>query len=204
MRMNWKVFFTIYLLGNVLYSFTLKAQDCTAQKMFSQVEVDCLPIDNHLYCVKLEVTDFEDASGNPLRHTWVFGDGQLKPGHFVEHCYSDYGEYDILLITQKTVSGVTFSDTTHFPLSVGEVALIQEIKDDRFQYFFDGSGAFINKDYKIINYYWDFGDGHYACGMLVNNRYTQAGEYEVRLIVEGESIDGDRKIICGRKTIGIR
>lgn len=197
--MYWKIFLLI-----ILYHFDLKAQNCLSKEMFSQVEVDCVPSDSHLYCVKLEVGDFVDANGYQIRHTWFFGDGQMKPGPFVEHCYSEYGEYDIMLVSKRIVSGIMFSDTTQFPLSVGEVALIQEIKEDRFQYFFDGSGAFINSDYQIINYYWDFGDGHYACEMLVSNRYTQAGEYIVRLMVEGESINGDRKIICGRKTIEIR
>ena len=194
------VFFSAVL---IVYQYS-NAQACRAKEVFSQVEINCVPYGSHLYCVQLEVSERFDANGNPLTHIWLLGDGQIKPGPYVEHCYSNYGEYDVRLVSTKIVGNITMSDTTHYPLNVGEVALIQEIKEDRSQYFFDGSGAFINDDYQIMNYYWDFGDGHFACDMLVSNRYTKAGEYEVKLIVEGVSKSGDQKIICGSKKIIIR
>ncbi len=196
--------FAIFFIAIIVFGHYSNAQDCKAEQIFNTLKVECLPTGSHLYCVSLEVSDKTDANGNALRHVWFLGDGNMKPGPKIEHCYSEYGEYDVILVSSRTVGDITFKDTTHYPLNVGEIALIQEIKEDRFQYFFDGSSAFINKDYEIINYYWDFGDGHYGCEMLVSNRYTQAGEYEVRLMVEGRSRSGQKRFICGSKKIQIR
>ena len=139
-----------------------------------------------------------------MTHLWLLGDGSMKPGNKIEHCYNVYGTYDVQLISTKKVEGIEFVDTTTYALDVGEIALIQEIKEDRFVYFFDGSSSYIGDDCKNLNYYWSFGDGNYACDMLVTNRYTKPGEYEVKLIVEGISDSGEKRQICGIKRITIR
>lgn len=198
--------FTFYL--SVFLNFTAiavcKSQPCDAELIFGQTNLNCLSAESYLYCISLEVEDKTDANGNTLSHKWLLGDGSMKPGASVEHCYNEYGDYEVKLVSSRKVNGLVYSDTTVYPLSVGEIALIQEIKEDRFEYFFDGSSAFISNEYTILNYYWDFGDGHFGCDMLESNRYTRPGEYEVKLMVKGVSESGEIKTICGSKKISIR
>ncbi|UZR94639.1 PKD domain-containing protein [Chondrinema litorale] len=177
---------------------------CKASEVFRSTALNCDLANDRLYCVELQANDREDATGNLVSHLWLLGDGNMKPGNKVEHCYNVYGTYDVQLISTKKVEGIEFKDTTTYVLDVGEIALIQEIKEDRFVYFFDGSSSYIGEEFKVANYYWSFGDGNYACDMLVTNRYTKPGEYEVKLIVEGISGNGEIRQICGIKRITIR
>lgn len=194
----------LFFIGLLAIFFDANAQNCDAETLFNRLSVDCIPTDNYLYCVLFEVDDKTDASGNELRHIWDMGDGKIKPGVSIEHCYNKYGNYNVKLISSKVVNGIVYSDTTIYPIDVGEIALIQEIKEDQFQYFFDGSSAYISEKFTITNYYWDFGDGNYGCEMLESNRYIKPGEYEVKLMVEGVADNGEIKTICGSKKITVR
>lgn len=197
-------FISFFCIGSKIFFFNADAQPCDAETLFRRLSVNCLPTENYLYCVLFEVGDKEDARGNTLRHIWFMGDGNIKPGASVEHCYNKYGNYEVKLVSSKVVDGIVYSDTTVYLLDVGEIALIQEIKEDQFQYFFDGSGAYISEQYTIKNYYWDFGDGNFGCNILERNRYIRPGEYEVKLMVEGVSATGETKTICGSKKITVR
>ncbi|MBX2844345.1 MAG: PKD domain-containing protein [Flammeovirgaceae bacterium] len=177
---------------------------CEADLIFQTNRNECLEHKNEYYCVELSVSEQVDPEGNKITHTWDLGDGNLRYGPKLDHCYDEYGKYPILLISQRKVNGISIVDTTDYNVNIDEIVIIQEIKEDQFQYFFDGSNTFINQDFKIDNYYWSFGDGHYDCQVLTSNRYTQPGEYNVRLIVEGIAENGLKKRICGKKKITIR
>ena len=177
---------------------------CLAYEVFRNTNLICDDTNDRLYCVELQANDKFDAEGNSISHLWLLGDGSMKPGYKIEHCYNVYGEYEIKLSSTKDIQGLDLKDTTIYTLDVGEIALIQDIKEDRFVYFFDGSSSFIGDEYEVINYYWSFGDGNYACDMLVTNRYSKPGDYEVKLIVEAVSNSGEIKQICGIKEIAIR
>ncbi|MEM1136955.1 MAG: PKD domain-containing protein, partial [Bacteroidota bacterium] len=176
---------------------------CIAEEIFKNNNIVCSKATNRLYCVELQVDDVVDGTGNAITHVWWLGDGSMKPGVSIEHCYNIYGKYEVTLVSSKNVKGVVYSDSTTYLLDVGQIALIQEVKQDHFTYFFDASGSFIGDDFNIQNYYWSFGDGNYACDMLVSNTYVKPGDYEVKLIVEGVSSTGETKKICGVKMISI-
>lgn len=195
---------SFFLIGLKVIFSNANAQSCDAETLFKRINVECIPTDNYLYCVLFKVGDKEDANGNALRHIWDMDDGNIKPGGSIEHCYNKYGNYNVKLISSKVVNGIVYSDTTIYPIDVGEIALIQEIKEDQFQYFFDGSSAYISDKYTITNYYWDFGDGNFGCDMLESNRYIKPGEYEVKLMVEGVAANGQIKTICSSKKITVR
>lgn len=177
---------------------------CSADQVFQTNNNECLEHKNEYYCVELSVTEQIGPNGNKITHTWNLGDGNLRHGPKLEHCYDEYGEYPILLISQREMNGIPIIDTTEYNVNIDEIVIIQEIKEDQFQYYFDGSNTFINQDFKIDNYYWSFGDGNFDCQVLTSNRYSKPGEYDVRLIVEGIAENGLKKRICGKKKIIIK
>ena len=178
--------------------------NCNAENVFHENPIECWEHKDEYYCIELSVQEQIDDDGNPIRHIWDLGDGNLKTGSILEHCYDDYGAYDVKLISKREVNGISITDTTDYDVNIDEIVIIQEIKEDKYQYFFDGSNTFINEKFEIENYYWSFGDGNYDCRVLTTNRFTKPGEYNVRLIVEGTSANGLKKRICGKKTITIR
>lgn len=63
---------------------------------------------------------------------------------------------------------------------------------------FDGSGSY-DPDGNIINYTWDFGDGHTAYGETVTHTYSSPGDYTVTLTVLSNAYETD----CDATTVHV-
>ncbi|MFT5617940.1 MAG: PKD repeat protein, partial [Arenicella sp.] len=74
------------------------------------------------------------------------------------------------------------------------------------QFYFDASEAFIDNSFQIKKYYWNFGDGNFECremNPLVHHQYEKAGNYEIRMIIEGQNGEGKKKWICGMQKVRV-
>jgi PKD repeat protein len=67
---------------------------------------------------------------------------------------------------------------------------------------FNGSESYI-KDFNIVNYFWDFGDGSHLQGGSVKHTFLLPGIYQVKLGITGEqnASVGPGKINCVTRQI---
>jgi PKD repeat protein len=107
----------------------------------------------------------------------------------VTHSYSAPGSYQVRLtvtddggITAQATHTVQINQPT--PGNQPPTAVIsgseRAAMDQTVQ--FDGSGS-SDSDGSIVSYAWDFGDGGTGSGITVTHVYTEAGSYQVALVV---------------------
>lgn len=142
-----------------------------------------------------EPAQFEGQTlrGNINRWEWDFGDGHNATGKKVTHTYAQPGTYRVLL---------TFSDGRHtatvrrnITVSPPVEARIQPLMapamtGEPVRFFGDGSIG------DVTGYDWDFGDGKFARGNMVDHTFSEPGIYKVRLSVsDGTYSDGCLAIV---------
>lgn len=122
-----------------------------------------------------------------LKLRWDLGDGTIINGDKVRHCYSAPGNYRVKLDVFDRKSGKKFFSKLEYEL---------QLKD--YEQAYISSPDYGSKDVElefsalqsnlpgnlILDFAWDFGDGHRVSGEpVVNHTYTEAGEYNVSLIL---------------------
>lgn len=140
--------------------------------------------------VIFDASDSADSDGTIASYNWDFGDNQSGSGMIVSHSYGLAGSYTVTLtVTDNDLAASTYSKNItaapsepdmHPPIaffnaqpSQGYVPLTVD---------FDASGS-TDSDGVIINYAWDFGDGHAGTGMETSHQYTSPAIYVVTLTV---------------------
>ncbi|MBS3770813.1 MAG: PKD domain-containing protein [Bacteroidales bacterium] len=138
-----------------------------------------------------EVFMLNKSNQGPWNYTWDFDDGETSDQRDPNfHDYAHWGEYDIgLEITSQTSS---CWDTTSksieilaprvyadFSINIGPEPHCEPLPVE-----FTADEAPFNESY---DYEWNFGDGHYGKGRIVNHEYDSAGTYYVKMTASGES-----------------
>jgi len=137
-------------------------------------------------CVDLEYESGDTGNSN-VKYRWNYGDGFSEEGLKVSHCYDVHGNYDIKLSIVETSSDKVISEIDHFY----ELNEFMELKVDAVE-----TGV-INEELQFsshlaggypanVEYYWDFGDGYFACGNQVSHTYIRPNDYVVRSLVSFE------------------
>jgi heat shock protein HslJ/chitodextrinase len=136
-------------------------------------------------------------------YAWDFGNGQTSdsPNPVATTLYNEPGTYDVTL---TVVDRLGWSDTTQTEIIVEsvveptatpepEVELPTAVIESPQQatvgepVIFDGSASQPGNGGPIVSYEWRFGDGETGSGPVVEHTYTNAGGFEVVLIVTDES-----------------
>ncbi|HEC75983.1 MAG TPA: PKD domain-containing protein, partial [Thermoplasmatales archaeon] len=125
-----------------------------------------------------------DSDGYIVNYTWDFGDGSFAYGESATHQYSDDGIYNVVLVV-RDVDGATDSITKQ--INVSNVPPHAITNGPYYAYvnesiLFNASMSYDSDGY-IVNYTWDFGDGSFAYGMVVNHEYNAEGNYTVVLTI---------------------
>lgn len=180
-----------------IYRFSLKPiQFCS-----------CDSIINNNYCF-LFYDEYETGiNTRPVVYEWSFGDNLKKRGLKVKHCFPGPGKYSVKLevhdaIVEDSIIGKNYYE---FELFEREQAFINSldvgIVGDEIS--FDGISSCL-PNYRIIDYWWDFGEGFTINGPIVKKTFSSKGEYIVNLglVVTNDSISGVSKV-CGYKKIKI-
>jgi PKD repeat protein len=125
-------------------------------------------------------TDF--STGNVIDWAWDFGDGGISNIQNPVHTYGAPGMY--LVTLSISTSDSCWSSFVDF-VYPGDTNTFNCFAD--FNYFPDSSGfGFTFVDFSTgnpIDWTWDFGDGSFATGPVVNHIYTQAGSYMACLTI---------------------
>jgi PKD repeat protein len=142
-----------------------------------------------------------DPDGTIVSYSWDFGDGTNATGMTVDHAYADNGTYTVTLnvtdddgLSDTTSKGVTVLNrppNATFTESADTVYTRETIT-------FNASESY-DLDGSIVTYFWDFGDGTNATGVLVEHAYADNGTYTVTLTVTDD--DGATDSTTATKTV---
>ncbi len=140
-----------------------------------------------------EVTIFDgssslDRDGKIVAYDWNFGDGGSGQGRVTPYAYSAPGTYTATLTVRDSspAEGLA-SDTVTVVVNARPVA---RAGNDRVvtssAVAFDGATS-SDPDGSVLDYLWDFGDGHTSSGATPDHVYARPGMYPVTLKVTDDS-----------------
>jgi len=126
-----------------------------------------------------------DPDGSVVSYFWDFGDGTNGTGAVIDHSYSDDGLYTVTLIVtddKEAIGTATAEKTVLSRLPVGIFVESAETVDTGELIVFNASLSY-DPDGSVVSYFWDFGDGTNASGVVVEHAYTDDGNYTVTLTI---------------------
>ncbi len=124
------------------------------------------------YSLDYKLAHFTDASDSAISWLWNFGDGYLSQNQNCYHEYESYGLYQVCLTVENACGFATVCDSV--PVCLSPEPMFSFHSEDQLIYFTDSS---LNAD----EYFWDFGDGHFANTPDPVHYYADTGIYIVCL-----------------------
>lgn len=147
----------------------------------------------------------DQAGGTVESHDWQFSDGGSAKGAAVEHAFAEAGVYQATLTTRleggqqdcgELVS--THKITINAP-PVAHIEAPHSVAVDALVVL-DGSAS-VDPDGVITNFEWDFGDGTTGHGVAGRHRYTQAGSYQVRLMLRDDADVANSAVVLSHQMV---
>ncbi len=143
----------------------------------------------------------------PVIYKWDFGNGIIRIGKEVRHCFPGPGKYSVRLSILDELTGDTISNRVDYKVELQNIeqAYIKSdnagIKDEPIS--FEGVTTDL-KVIKVTDYFWNFGDGFKPGSQVFSNTFQKKGEYIVKLglLTEKDSLGLISKI-CVMKKIKI-
>ncbi len=136
---------------------------------------------------------------------WDMGDGTRVRGMVADHCFDDYGTYQVTLDRIDLVTGEVASNVASYRFTTPRTEQPFITSPDT-AYIdtpvtLDASETYL-RNAQPDEFYWDMGDGTKATGEVVSHTYTMPGVYEVRLgvLTDPESMFGQQRF-CSYKYI---
>ena len=157
-----------------IYSFR------TAPVEFSR----CDTIKEDSFCFTLFDELYHTIDTIPVTYKWDFGQGVIREGVEVRHCFPGPGQYTVRLTITDDLTGDTITKFSTYDISLeeSEQAYIRSsfvgIKDD--PVLFDGSKINLS-DFTVTDYLWNFGEGFKQAGPVISHVFSKTGEYTVQL-----------------------
>ncbi|MBL7070183.1 MAG: PKD domain-containing protein [Candidatus Omnitrophica bacterium] len=140
--------------------------------------------------VVFDASGSDDPENQPLKFAWDLGDGSIASGSRVEHTFSKSGIYRVVLTVDDGQGLGCSQDSTSIEVGVNsqpqaDMKISGSLCPES-ELIFDASGS-SDADGDLLEYFWDFGDGHIASGREVTHAYQRAGVYKVVLVVSDSS-----------------
>jgi gliding motility-associated-like protein len=114
--------------------------------------------------------------------TWNFGDGTTSTTQNPVHTYADTGTYTVTLTVVNLTTGCDYTKTQTIRI-ISEKANFFATDTIICKGVPIGFSSVGSIPANIAAYDWDFGDGVSGTGASISHVYTQAGTYNVRLII---------------------
>lgn len=178
-----------------------------AKPAHEAVNIPCAPQAPEHYCFSFTDAGEQNADSLPFIYRWDLGDGNLREGVTVEHCYAQPGIYNVRLEILDPISRQQLSLRNDYVLDVQDlrqvfiesydtVALGRPARLDAFQSDFEGC--------HVQSVSWNFGDGATARGPEVLHQYERAGTYRVQLFLQGaDAVTGEPCSRCSYKQVQV-
>ena len=135
-------------------------------------------------CFMLNDTGALEIDSTHLKYVWDFGDGEKASGMVVQHCFQGAGKYIVKLdVIDKATRNLFFSkleynlellDYKQPYINSPQIA----VKGDTLR--LDGVRSNL-PGYKVLSYYWNFGDGYRSSGGNVRHAFKENGEFLVNM-----------------------
>ena len=147
------------------------------------------------FTASFDATLSSNPGGQSLSYLWTFGDGGSESGPLVDHTFTKNGVFEVRLtvideqgyashstVTVRALNPLPTASFAYSPKSTMEGEYIVGASE---WITFDGTASTDNGE--VASYHWNFGDGKYDDGPVVEHRWLWAGTYNVVLTV----IDND-------------
>jgi len=131
-----------------------------------------------------------DPDGSIIEYSWDFGDGHTSNDANPSHTYSEPGTYIVKLTVtddqdNKDTSMMTcIINPEQNTAPISNIYGNYEVKIDK-AITFSSEGSY-DSDGSLVEYSWDFGDGHTSNDANPSHTYSEAGEYTVKLTVKDD------------------
>jgi PKD repeat protein len=140
--------------------------------------------------VRLDAGGSRDPDGTIATFEWLLGDGASAEGTAVEHAYRRSGIYDVGLAVDDGAGLPNSRREASLRLRVNQAPVAVAGPDRRVcpgePIRFDGTGS-VDRDGRLTQHVWDFGDGTVIEGAVVEHRFAAPGIYQARLAVSDDS-----------------
>ncbi len=143
----------------------------------------------------------------PVIYQWDFGEGIVRIGKEVKHCFAGPGKYSVKLTIIDELTSDTIAKQVEYKAELENIKQAY-INSDKIG-IVDKSISFMGvtsdlKGFRITDYFWNFGNGFKPGGQFINNTFKKQGEYMVKLglFAEKDSLGVIPKI-CVMKKIKI-
>jgi outer membrane protein OmpA-like peptidoglycan-associated protein len=150
---------------------------------------NCDSLKENNYCFTFYDEQHQRIDTIPVIYQWDFGDGIIRIGTEVEHCFPGPGEYSVKLSIIDELTGNAIVKQVDYKVKLENIeqAYINSynvgIVDKPIS--FDGVKTNL-KGFKITDYLWNFGDGFKPGGPLMSQTFKKKGDYTVQLGLLGE------------------
>ncbi|KPA14768.1 PKD domain-containing protein [Candidatus Magnetomorum sp. HK-1] len=153
------------------------------------INVKVTPLSN-CTAVMFDASSTFDPENDAMTFYWEYGDGTTDKGIRTTHVFPAPGHYKTRLIVEDDAGQIYNSVEKIIPVWINQkpkaVVSVDKIAAPGVEITFDASQS-KDPDGKILNYYWDFGDGHKAQGKTVQHAYNKPDFYQIELRIEDNS-----------------
>jgi len=190
----------LFLITCVIPVFAQNEQ-CQAESKFAGIQ--CIQRDGGEKCVSISV--MIDNEGMEFDYEWELGDGTVKKGKEIAHCYESYDVYEVKLNLIDPNSGFKFrrelvQTINIYDSGAPQIVTDREItpgSDIRFDYILE------NPDFIVGTAYWAFDDGRYTCTSNPIHKFDSIRDTEVRLLLSGIK-NGQLLEVCVSETFSVK
>jgi hypothetical protein len=168
--------------------------------------VNCDSMKENKLCFTFYDDKYVSNDTVPVTYKWDFGNGIVRIGKEVRHCFPGPGKYLVRLSIFDDLTGDTITKQVEYNVELENIEQAY-IKSDNVgisgqSISFTGVTSDL-KGISVTDYLWDFGSGFKPGGPLMNNTFRKKGEYIIKmgLLTEKDSLGVIQKICVTKKVI---
>ncbi|MFZ6052673.1 PKD domain-containing protein [Halocola ammonii] len=167
---------------------------------------NCKEIQQPTFCYLVEEQAMQPNDTLPIVYEWDLGDGTIKRGLKVEHCYADTGYYELSLNVRDTITGNVYTGVSELELLIEKenqpyITSADTVKAGE-EVIFTTEGTSMT-DFEIQKYFWSFpGTKKMLRTDSVSWKFKETGLHRIQLGVMSTMDDeGERKKSCVYKDV---
>jgi outer membrane protein OmpA-like peptidoglycan-associated protein len=170
------------------------------------VFTNCDSLRENNYCFTFYDEQHQLIDTIPVTYQWDFGNGIIRIGKEVKHCFPGPGEYSVKLSIIDNLTGDAIAKQVEYnvELSTIEQAYINSLNVGMVDKSISFDAAKTNLiGFRITDYLWNFGDGFKPGGPVMSTTFKKEGEYTVQLglLAEEDSLGTIPKTCVMKKII---
>jgi len=139
--------------------------------------------------IHFDASSSYDIDGGITSYFWDFGDGAIGSGKTVDYWYTDDGAYTVTLTVTDNDGAIASTSAVKTVRNRPPLVLFTETAETVLigeAITFNASDSY-DRDGQIVSYFWSFGDGANATGVVVSHAYADNGTYTVTLTVTDDN-----------------